>query len=249
MGIENDDETWTAAERDALQWVRDTYFPAVHALMDSNRTYLNQGISWSIGILTAVIIFGFSYISPLQEIDPPDGDSTGRSFAAVLTNITAGDILLLTAALSLSCAFVSNFMSRSIKGYLNLMRYVALYSGCLKLCASTTLVSRDDLATLTRQIKKYDKDFCPPLRLWTVCKKMLTELGYGLFFVVLAGLYGVAAVLWHMTSPGLGYWWFWVVLAGGPVWLGVELYFLVKSNYFQFKAYSPEDWEEASSRK
>lgn len=236
-------------EESALGWIRSTYFPAVHALMDSNRTYLNQGISWSIGILTAVIIFGFSYISPLQDVTALEGEVAERSFSAILSNITDGDILFLTAVLSLSCAFVSNFMSRSIKGYLNLMRYVALYSHCLRLSGAAVPVSSADLAALTAQIKQYDDDFCPPLRLRIAVGKMITELGYGLFFAVLLGLYAGAAALWHITDVSLGYWWFWAVLAFGPVWLCVELYFLGKSTYFQFKEYAAEDWPEANKRR
>lgn len=239
----------TDIEKDALEWVRGGYFSGVHALMDSNRTYLNQGISWSIGILTAVLIFGLTYIAPLQELRTPEGDLVGRSPAAILVNITDADILLLTAVLSLSFAFVANFMSRSIKGYLNLMRYVGLYSSCLGLVTSGERITAAQLRDVTGAIKQYDEDFCPPLRLRTAFWKMISELGYGLFIIILVILYAAAAVVWHVIDSTLWYWLFWGVLAIGPLWLLVELHFLKSSHYFSFKNYTVGNWPEAYDRK
>ena len=237
-------------EQKVFNWICGPYFSGVHSLMDSNRTYLNQGISWSIGILTAVIIFALTYISPLQEVKSPSGTVTGRSLAAVLQNLTDADVILLTAVISLSFAFVSNFLSRSIKGYLNLIRYVGLYSHCLRVSSSPVPVTPDMLRELTGRIRQYDDDFCPPLPLGTVFWKMVSELGYGLFLGILILLYIIAAAGWFHVESTLSGFWFWGILAFGPVWLIVELVFLKHlSNYFRYKDYAVESWSEVREPK
>ena len=134
-------EILTDYDKEKLQWITGPYFAGLYALLDSNRNYLNQGITWSIGILTAAIMFALSYIAPLQEVKNASGKVTGRTFAAILQNITNADILLLAAVPSLAFAFVANFMSRSIKGYLNLLRYASLYSRCLRLASGSASVT------------------------------------------------------------------------------------------------------------
>lgn len=237
-------------EKSAYEWICGPYFSAVYALLDSNRTYLNQGISWSIGILTAVIFFLFTYVAPLQEIKAPDGTVTGRSFEAMMENMTDADVLLLTSVISLSFAFVSNFLSRSMKGYLNLIRYVGLYSRCIRLCSSVTPVTSKDLGEFTGHIKQYDDDFCPPLPPGTVFWKMITELGYGMFFGILFLLYAIAIFGWFDVETAHCSLLFWGVAAFGPVWLIIELHFLSHvSSYFRYRAYRIETWAEVAERK
>lgn len=239
----------SAEEKTQLEWIKGPYFGAVHGLLDSNRAYLNQGITWSIGILTAVLIFGFTYIAPLQEIKNSDGEATGRALSAIAENITDGDILLLTAVLGLSTAFIANFLSRSMKGFLNLMRYVSLYSACVRLASGTVPVSRAALASIRENIRQYDDEFCPPLTFWTVVWKMATELGYGLFFGVLLLAHVLAVLAWLElgTNPCSAY--FWLLLALGPVWLAAELILLRRSSYYRYGNYEKTSWHEAERRK
>lgn len=247
--IDENSEKLSDRDKEALQWITGPYFGGLYALLDSNRNYLNQGITWSIGLLTAVIIFVLTYIAPLQEIKDPSGGNASRSFVAVLNNITDADILLIATVFSLSFAFVSNFLSRSIKGYLNLLRYASLYSHCLRLASGSDPVTLVALHKLVGHIRQYDDDFCPPLTLGTVVGKMLKELGYGLFFFILVVADIVAVITWYTAATTISTCLFWFIVALGPFWLAIELFLLRHSSYYRYGAYPVESWPEALQRK
>lgn len=236
-------------DKEDFKWISGPYFSGLYALIDSNRSYLNQGITWSIGILTAVIIFGLTYIAPLQEIRDASGIVTGRSFLAIFQNITDADVLVLAAVLSLAFAFIANFLSRSIKGYLNLMRYAALYSRCVRLASGAVPVTSSEIKELKSQIKQYDDDFCPPLTLSAVLRKMITELGYGLFFVILIFADIVVTIAWVCANTTISGLVFLAILALGPAWLIAELVLLRRSSYFRYGDHPPISWREAIQRK
>lgn len=241
--------TLSPPDKEYFEWIKGPYFSAVHALLHSNRAYLNQGITWSIGILTAVLIFGFTYIAPLQEVKDAGGNVTERSLSGILSNITEGDILLLTAVVSLAFAFVANFMSRSMKGFLNLVRYVSLYSRCVRVASGSVPLTADAVEELRSHITQYDDDFCPPLGFGVVLQKMATELGYGLFLAILVAIEGAALWAWLQTSDSPCNPLFWIILAFGPVWLVTELILLRNSSYFRFGGYPAQSWDEAFRRK
>ncbi len=235
-------------EEDAntLGWISEHYLRSIYTLIDSNRVYLNQGITWSIGIITAVFIFGLTYISPLQEVRVPNGQSSERSASAILENITDADILLLTAVLAVAFAFVSNFLSRSIKGYLNLVRYATLYARTVRLASGKMPRTTENIQALVTDIDTYDAAFRPPLLLRQTILKMLTELGYGLFFGILSLLLIGATVVWLNAQTTVCDAFFWLLVCSGPVWLVVELLFLrFGSHYFNYTETPAKGWSEA----
>jgi hypothetical protein len=153
------------------------------------------------------------------------------------------DILVLSAALSISFAFVSNFLSRSIKGYVNLVRYSALHARCLDLITSDLKESPEDVQNLIRDIRQFDASFASPLKLSVALWKMFTELGYGLFFGILIVLQTFATVAWWEMSMSIPCLWFVVVIAFGPLWLAAEIVFLrYFSSYFRGAS---ANWAEA----
>ena len=240
----------TQEEKDVLKWISEHYLRSVYTLMDSNRVYLNQGITWSIGIISAVIIFGLTYISPLQEIKNPAGSVVERNISAIPNNITEADILLLTTVLSLSIAFVSNFLSRSIKGYLNLMRYVGLYNCCLRLASNKEKTKTDALNKTIDNIIKFDAGLFPPLTLTTTIWKMIFELGYGLFFVIQGILLAGAAAAWVSTPTSVHSVFFWLLFSSGPVWFILELVFLrFRSSYFRYNGQPAINWSDVQNLK
>ncbi len=233
-------------DQDSLKWISEHYLRSLYTLIDSNRVYLNQGITWSIGIISAVFIFGLTYISPLQDVRGSDGRPSERSAGAILENITDADVLLLTAVLAVAFAFVSNFMSRSIKGYLNLVRYAALYSRTVSLASGKTAQTPDNVRTLVSYIDTYDVEFRPPLLLRQTVVKMLTELGYGLFFGILSLLLAGAVVIWTTAQTTVCGALFWLLFCSGPVWLVIELLFLrFVSRYFSYAGAAPKGWPDA----
>ncbi|MGD9537109.1 MAG: hypothetical protein AB7P52_05070 [Alphaproteobacteria bacterium] len=235
--------TLSKQDQDSLKWISEHYLRSLYTLLDSNRVYLNQGITWSIGIISAVFIFGLTYISPLQDVRGPAGQ---RSAAAILDNITDADILLLTAVLAVAFAFVSNFMSRSIKGYLNLVRYATLYSRTVSLASGKIAQTPDNVRSLVNDIDTYDVAFRPPRKLGQTIFKMMTELGYGLFFGILTVLLAGAAVIWTMAQTTVCGAYFWLLVCSGPVWLVIELLFLrFVSRYFSYAPNAPRGWPEA----
>lgn len=232
--------------QDRLKWISEHYLRSVYTLIGSNRVYLNQGITWSIGIISAIFIFGLTYLSPLQDVRGPDGKLSGRSASAILQNITDADILLLTAVLAVAFAFVSNFLSRSIKGYLNLVRYATLYARTLRVASGQTAQTAENIQALIADIETYDAAFRPPLQLRQTVLKMVTELGYGLFFGILSLLLAGAAFVWETAQTTVWCAFFWLLLFAGPAWLGVELLFLrFGSHYFSYAKNAPKGWPEA----
>jgi hypothetical protein len=245
------EQTLNESENEDLKWISEHYLRSVYTLLDSNRVYLNQGITWSIGIITAAVLFSVTYLSPLQ-IRPADSGSAPQrlGMVGILDNLSDADVLLLTAVLAISFAFVSNFMSRSIKGYVNMMRYVGLYSACVRIASGDGDRSPADLKRLVANINKYDVDFAPVLTLRQALAKMLTELGYGLFFTIIGVLQLAAALVWIRlpTSPFAPL--FWSLLALGPIWCVVELTFLRwSSSYFRYSGGGASSWQEAKRLK
>ncbi len=118
---DNEGVRLTKSENATVDWIFGPYFSGLYVLLDSNRSYLNQGITWSIGILTAVILFILTYVSPLLNIKDSAGNVVGRSFDVLPNNIATADTLILATALSVACTFIANFMSRLMKGYLNII--------------------------------------------------------------------------------------------------------------------------------
>lgn len=237
-------------DQDRLKWMSEHYLRSIYTLIDSNRVYLNQGITWSIGIITAVMIFGLTYMSSLQEVRSPDGRLIERSAPAILKNVTDADILLLTTVFTVAFAFVANFMSRSIKGYLNVVRYAALYSRIVRLASGKTTQTAHAVSALADDIDTYDAAFRPPLLLRQAVEKMLTELGYGLILAILCLLLAGMAYLWVTTSTTVSSVWFWMALALGPAWLAVELSFLrFGSSYFRYAEGRAKSWPDAEMLK
>lgn len=247
VGVQEEAPSLSEAEKEDLKWISEHYLRSVYTLLDSNRVYLNQGITWSIGIISAAVLFSVTYLSPLQvRTASPSGTSQRLGISGILQNVSDADMLLLTAVLAVSFAFVSNFMSRSIKGYVNMMRYVGLYSSCVRIASGNGSRTSAGLKQLVADINKYDVDLAPPLTLPRALAKMLTELGFGLFFGIIAVLQLAAILVWFRLPPSPFAPLFWGLLAMGPVWWVVELIFLRwVSSYFRYGAEGAKGWQEA----
>ncbi|TIW60097.1 hypothetical protein [Mesorhizobium sp. WSM3873] len=251
MGTQEKALSLSEIENENLKWISEHYLRGVYTLLNSNRVYLNQGITWSIGIITAAVLFSVTYLSPLQ-VHPTDAGGTSQrlGIAGILQNVSDADVLLLMAVLAVSFAFVSNFMSRSIKGYVNLMRYAGLYSACIRMASGTGDRTPAGLKQLVADINKYDVNFAPSLTLRRALAKMLTELGYGLFFAIIGVLQFAATLVWLRLPPSPFAPLFWVALAMGPVWFVVELIFLRwLSSYFRYRGDGARGWPEAERLK
>ncbi|MBX3576081.1 MAG: hypothetical protein KF723_02645 [Rhizobiaceae bacterium] len=245
------EEALSGTENEDLKWISEHYLRSVYTLLDSNRVYLNQGITWSIGIITAAVLFSVTYLSPLQIRPASLGGTPQRlGMAGILDNVSDADVLLLMAVLAISFAFVSNFMSRSIKGYVNMMRYVGLYSACIRMASGNGDRTPAGLKRLVAEINKYDVDLAPALTLRRALAKMLTELGYGLFFAIIGVLQLAAALVWLRLPPSPYAPLFWCLLAMGPVWCVIELIFLRwLSSYFRYGSEGAKGWREAERLK
>ena len=204
-------------------WVTQDYFRGVYTLINSNRTYLNQGITWSIGVVSAFYLAGLGF---LRSTSTPDH---GEGIFKTLQTLPQNDVFILTIAISVAIAIVSHFLSRSIKGYLNIIRYVSLYSECLEFAQHPKETGAE--AKLQEYIATYDKNFVAPLNFRSCLWKMFTELGFLLFFAVMLVPHCLLSFALLRSE-----FCFLVSLAAalpGPIWFFVELALLRKSTYFK----------------
>lgn len=182
-------------EIDSAGWLQENYLSHLGGLFSANMTYLHTTLNWTVTLLVG----GAIAVMIRSEFPDPLG------FAALLL------MLIVTG----------HFCVRTAKAYTNIIRWTTLERLLLKLVLEDDLDQRQLLMeALKRDVEKYHVRWVCPLSWQTLVYRVLVELGFGYFFVIVIGL-----TVFSMFNVCMQ-WWMWaglfltLVFLAGEYWLG-----------------------------
>lgn len=153
--------------REDINWFTGEYLRYLSAQVSANVAYLNQTVSWSVGIVTASIGFFIT-----QKVIGADDSTHLSTYLATLVVVV----------------FLVHFMGRGIRAYVNVMRFSMLSRMVIDLRIRAKGIDEpplDQLAELKRSIALYDVKWVCPVSWPTITRKFFGELGFGLMFFVM----------------------------------------------------------------
>lgn len=144
-------------------WLISEYYSSLTRKINASLTYLHHTITWALTITIA----GIGWIITGNDFPNEKG-------------------MLLSLILLI---FISHFFVRAGKAYINVVRYASLQRRITynKLGIHESL-GANNISALTQHILSLDLEWSSPLRATTVIKKLLTEFGFGYFFVFTASI-------------------------------------------------------------
>jgi hypothetical protein len=195
---------------DTKEWIKQVYFPYLGSSIATSINYLHTTLNWAVTLLLGSIVFVVSRSSFPDHI---------------------GLIGLL-----LTLLILNHFAIRTAKAYLSVMRFSILE----KYILGSVLEANSTWPEIQAKIIDYHINWISPLRIWDVLYKVLFELGFIYFLLVIFLL-----LVYTISKIGISYWiilesLFVLTSISVEIWLG-----LVRTPYLRS---IKEDWLARTQR-
>jgi hypothetical protein len=178
------------------------YFPTMSVEVSNALGQLHSAMNWGLTLLSA------SLVAVLSRQRFPDEVSLY--------------VLLVTVVVGF------HFATRTMKGYINVVRYGLLQRSISdRMLGSSNGLSDDAFGELRSLVVNYHIEWRLPLKKRDVYRKGVFELGYGYLLATVIGL--AVYVLFHI-QPG---WRDWAAVGASVLLLLLEVYIFVRSPYMR----------------